>query len=183
MGHSITGFTKEGDSMGVQTRLLGYIEEAWPGLAAGGDPALMQHLVDTDHQISRHNDGVLKSLPEADDWPPLCRPMFGWAPADTPLIVYKNRLIHLAASLKELDWEFREWLDKFEAVLRQLYWESAYVRFEGAYIGVHEFKWRPTEAWMNELRRGRLAPITEWSFNSTLPADDLVRLSKYSQIQ
>jgi len=29
--------------MGVQSRLVGYVEEAWPGVAAGGDATLMQH--------------------------------------------------------------------------------------------------------------------------------------------
>jgi hypothetical protein len=85
--------------------------------------------------------------------------MFGWAPADAPMIVYRNRIIHLGASLKEMDWALREWLDKFEAVLRRLYWESAYVRFEAAYLGVHEFTWRPKRAWVEDLCCGRLSPI------------------------
>jgi hypothetical protein len=162
--------------MGVQSRLLGYIEEAWPGLAAGGDPALMQHLLDTKRRIHQHNEKVLGALPDADQWPPLCRPMFAWAPSDAPMIVYKNRLIHLAASLKQMDFELREWLDKFEGLLRRLYWESAYIRFEAAYIGKHEFTWRPTEAWVKELCKGRLTPISEWSFSSTMPAEELAQL-------
>ena len=81
--------------MGMQARLLGYIEEAWPGLAAGGDPALMQHLLDTDRRISLHNDEVIGSLPETGhEWPPLCQPMFGWAPAGATMIVYRNRILH-----------------------------------------------------------------------------------------
>ena len=162
--------------MGVQSRLVGYIKEAWPGAAAGGDAALMQHLVDTDRAISRHNERVLGSLSETDFWPPLCRPMFAWAPTDASMIVYKNRLIHLAASLKEMDWALRDWLDKFEALLRRLYWESAYIRFEAAYLGVHEFTWRPTQAWVEQLCRGQLSPIAEWSFSSTMPTGDLADL-------
>lgn len=162
--------------MGVQSRLVGYVEEAWPGVAAGGDPTLMQHLHDTAREIGRHNEAVLEGLPSEDDWPPLCRPMFGWAPANAPMIAYKNRLIHLAASLKEMDWELRDWLDKFEGLLRRLYWESAFVRFEGAYLGVSEFTWRPARPWVEGLCRGRLAPITEWAFTSTMPAEDLAQL-------
>src|SRR5262249_3214379 len=55
----INGWGGEGRPVGVQSRLLGYIEEAWPGLAAGGDPALLQPLLDTDRRISRHNEEVL----------------------------------------------------------------------------------------------------------------------------
>jgi hypothetical protein len=159
--------------MGVQSRLLGYIEEAWPGLAAGGDAARMAQLVEVHRQIGQHNEQVLGSLPIEDHWPPLCRPMFAWAPTGALMIVYKNRLIHMGASLKQLDWALREWLDKFEDLLRALYWESAYVRFEAAYLGVHEFTWRPTERWVRELCQGRLTPIREWSFTSTLPAEEL----------
>lgn len=162
--------------MGLTSRLVGYIEEAWPGVAASGDPVLMQHLIDTDRRIGQHNEDVLGALPETDEWPPLCRPMFAWPPADAPMIVYRNRLIHFAASQKVLDWELPDWLDKFEGLLRRLYWESAYIRFEGAYLGAHEFTWRPTEAWVKELCRGRLAPVSEWSFTSTLAAEELDRL-------
>jgi hypothetical protein len=162
--------------MGVQSKLVGYIEEAWPGLAAGGNQILMDHLIATDQQISRHNENVLGTLPEVDEWPPLCRPMFAWAPVKTPMIVYKNRLIHFAASLKEMDWELRDWLDKFEALLRRLYWESAHIRFEAAYLGVHEFTYRPTDGWVQELCQGRVTPIADWSFSSTLPPEDLANL-------
>jgi hypothetical protein len=157
----------------MQTRLLGYIEEAWPGLAAGGDPALMQHLLDTGRRISQHNEQVLRSLPEADEWPPLCRPMFGWAPAGASMIVYRNRILHLGASLKDLERAARDWLDKFEGLLHRLYWESAYVRCEFGLFGAHEFRWRPSEAWVRGLCQGRLAPIQNWSFESTLAASDL----------
>jgi hypothetical protein len=162
--------------MGMQTLLLGYIEEAWPGLAAGGDPVLMQHLLDTDRQISRHNEEVLGSLPEADEWPPLCRAMFSWASADAPMIVYRNRILHLGASLKDLERAARDWLDKFEGLLRRLYWESAYVRCEFGLFGVQEFRWRPLEAWVKELCQGRLFPIPHWSFESTLGASDLEQM-------
>jgi hypothetical protein len=171
----------EAGTMGVQSKLLGYIEEAWPGQAAGGDPVRIQHLLDTDSHISRHNEDVLRSLPETDEWPPLCRPMFAWASVDALMIVYKNRLIHLAASLKQMDWELRDWLDKFEGLLRRVYWESAYIRFEAAYIGTHEFAWQPTKGWVSELCQGRLSPIVEWSFTSTLPPEELARLRESSK--
>ena len=162
--------------MGTATRLVGYIEEAWPGLAAGGDAARMEELLEADRRIGRHNESVLEALGVEDTWPPLCRPMFGWAPAEAPMITYRNRLIHLGASLKDLDWSARDWLDKFESLLCRLYWESAYIRCEFGYLGTHEFQWRPPESWVKELCQARLAPIQEWSFESTLPASELEQL-------
>jgi hypothetical protein len=167
--------------MGVQSLLVGYIEEAWPGLAGGGDPDRLDRLRELDRKISEHNERVLEALPAEDAWPPLCRPMFGWPSADAPMVVYRNRLIHLAASLKQPDWELRDWLDKFESLLRRLYWESAYVRFEGGYLGVHEFTWRPAERWVRDLCQARLGPIDEWLFTSTVPAEDLARLREGSE--
>lgn len=162
--------------MGTATQLLGYIEEAWPGVAAGGDAATMEELLEADRLIGRHNEETLESLDAGDAWPPLCRPMFGWAPTNSPMIIYKHRLIHLAASLKDLDWAARDWLDKFESLLRRLYWESAYIRCEFGYLGTHEFRWRPPEAWVKELCRARLNPIQEWTFESTLPISVLEQL-------
>jgi hypothetical protein len=162
--------------MGTATRLVGYIEEAWPGVAAGGDTARMEALRDAHRRIVHHNESVLEALPAEDTWPPLCRPMFGWAPADAPMITYRNRLIHVAASLKDLDWYARDWLDKFESLLRRLYWESAYIRCEFGYLGPHEFRWRPQESWVQELCQARLPAIQEWSFESTLPASELEQL-------
>src|SRR5262245_28120168 len=162
--------------MGTATRLLGYIEEAWPGLAAGGDPARMEALLEADRHIGRHNEAVLEALAQEDEWPPLCQPMFSWAPADTPMITYRNRLIHLAASVKGLGRAARDWLDKFEALLRRLYWESAYVRCEFGLFGIQEFRWRPSEAWVKELCQARLGPIQDWTFESSLPASDLEQM-------
>ncbi len=162
--------------MGMTSFLLGYIQEAWPGLAAGGDPALLAQLQETARAVVRHNNAVLEALPEEDEFPPLCGAMFGWPFAGAPMITYTTRLIHLAASMKEVDWYLRDWLDKFEDLLRRLYWRSAYVRVETAYLGKHEFSWRPAEKWVESLCKGRLNSIQTWSFSSTMEAAELDRL-------
>jgi hypothetical protein len=162
--------------MAVKSRIHGYVEEAWPGAAGGGIPAVIARLNAAAAEISRHNEDMLQSLPLVDDWPPVCRPMVAWPAADAPMIVYRNRLFHLAASLKELDWSLRTWLDKFECLLRRLYWESAFVRVELAYLGIHEFTWRPIEGWKDALCEGRLSPIDKWTFSTTMSASDLDRL-------
>jgi hypothetical protein len=162
--------------MGVQSLLYGYIEEAWPGAAAGGDAILAQQLLDNTAHICRHNEDVLNSLPVEDSWPPLMRQMFGWAPWNAPLIVYWNRPIHFAASLKELDFELQDWLDKFEKLLRMLYWETAVVHFEAAYLGYHTFTWSPKRDWVSKLCKGSLELITEWDFESSMDCSELEQL-------
>ena len=162
--------------MSVESLLLGYIREAWPGVAAGGDPVRLQGLLDAAARVSRHNEAVLEALPARDAWPPLCRPMFAWPPLDDPMIAFRARLIHFAACQNQLDQDLRAWLDKFEGLLRRLYWEGAYVRVETAYIGAQEFRWRPTGEWVSDLCKGVLRPITAWSFEGTMSIDDIARL-------
>jgi hypothetical protein len=162
--------------MGVPTIFLGYIEEAWPGVAAGGDAAFMAHLQATAASINAHNEAVLTALPSEDPFPPLCRPMFAWPPADAPGIAYNNRIVHFAACVKNADFVARAWLDKFEQLLRRMYWESAYVRLQTVYTGTHEFTWEVGAAWKTDLCKGKVGPIGEWAFTSTLDAAELERM-------
>jgi hypothetical protein len=162
--------------MSVQSLLLGYIKEAWPGVAAGGDPVRLQGSVDAAARVSHHNEAVLEALPARDAWPPLGRPMFAWPPSDDPTIAFRARLIHFAACQNALDQDLGDWLEKFEGLLRRLYWEAAYVRVETAYIGTQEFCWRPTGEWVSDLCKGVLRPIDAWSFERTISKEELAPL-------
>jgi hypothetical protein len=159
--------------MGVPTIILGYIEEAWPGVAAGGDAASLAQLMSTARSMNEHNEGVLNDLPPSDAFPPLCAPMFAWPAADNSDIAYRNRIIHFAACMKNADFCLREWLDKFEELLRAMYWESAYVRIEATYVGVHEFRWEVAKAWMNDVCNGKVGPISDWTFTGTMDVAEL----------
>ena len=159
--------------MGMVSRLYGYIEEAWPGANAGGDSKKMQLLVDQSRRIERHNEAILQALPIIDEWPPISRHMFAYAPPDVQMITYKNRLIHFAASLKEVDGDIGQWIEKFEHLLRSLYWESAVVHFEAAYEGEHRFEWHPKDEWVSRLCNGFLEPVLQWDRTSTMSEDEL----------
>ncbi|WP_282296579.1 hypothetical protein [Stenotrophomonas sp. PS02289] len=159
--------------MGVHTFIYGYIKEAWSGSAANGCEELSKRLGANDRTLELHNESVLGALPDADGWPPMSRHMFGWPPATDYLITYKGRPFHFAASLKEVDFEVRDWLDKFEALLRQMYWEEAMVHVQTAYLGEHTFTWCPKPEWVTRLAAGVLEPIASWDFTSTMDAEDL----------
>ena len=163
-------------NMGVASYIVGYIEEAWPGVAAGGDPRVMEKLTAAADLIARHNEATLKSLPEHDEFPPLCRPMFSWAPSHAPMITYKNRLIHFAASMKQIDSSTRTWLDKVDSLLKTLYWESAYVRVQTAYMGTYEFTWQVPFEWIEMTCKGEVQPITTWRFSSNMEQQELESL-------
>ena len=54
------------------------------------------------------------------------------------------------------------WLDKFENVLRRLYWLSANVHLETEFEPPRMFEWLPTEAAMGGLYDDPPKPVTEW---------------------
>jgi hypothetical protein len=152
--------------MGVALLFLGYIQEAWPGSAGDGEEK--QRKLEICAAIARRTDKVLADLPNEDEFPPLCKPMFGCLPPRATSITYERRLIHFAASMKNVDFALRDWLDKFENLLRQLYWQEAYLRVEQGYIGMHEFRWKPKKDWIEALYSGRISAITSWEFVTSL---------------
>lgn len=159
--------------MGVALLFVGYIQEAWPGNAGDVDEKQRKRAIVA--KIGEQTEQVLAALPDPDVWPPLSKSMFGWPKVNAPLITYEQRLVHFAASMKNVDFALRDWLDKFESLLRQLYWNEAYVRVEQGYIGTHEFRWKPNDAWLDSLLKGRLTPITDWDFRTTLGHLDSLR--------
>lgn len=160
--------------MSVNSILLGYIEEAWPGAIVGTDEDVNRR-TDLLHTIARHNDGIIQGLPEDDEYPPVSRLMFGSPPPQTRMITYTNRLLHLGAELKNFDYWMRNWLDKFEHLLRRMYWETAYVRVERGYLGTSEFKWEADLDWLCDMRLCKLRPVSAWEFTSSRTDLDSLR--------
>jgi hypothetical protein len=119
-------------------------------------------------EICRRNEGVIDGLPVEDAFPALCRGMFGMDREKSWLISFRNRPIHFAASMRNADFCVRDWLDKFEGLLREMYWESAYVRVKGGYMGAYEFEWKPERAWVEAMGKGELRKITAWEFKSSM---------------
>ena len=152
--------------MGVAMIFVGYIQEAWPG--NGGENEQRQWKAKLFSEIMSQTDQVISALPEADEWPPLSRGMFGWPPPGPSYFTYESRVIHFGASMKNVDFVLRDWLDKFESLLRKLAWEEAYVRVEQGYIGPQEFRWTPSRKWIEDLKEGHVIPITEWEFTTTV---------------
>src|SRR4051794_23212948 len=97
--------------------LIGYLHEALP-----------QYRPDDPTVFVRANDAVLATLPDQDTSPPLSRAMFsttgqGWNRGS----FRDRRLIHFAGHFNFIADDLHPWLDKFEDVLRKLYWLRAEV--------------------------------------------------------
>jgi hypothetical protein len=73
------------------------------------------------------NVDLVRNLPLDDNWPKLTKNMFSISSTDydTPGF-YKVQMIHFGASIKYLDENWAEWLEKFESLLEGLSWRRAY---------------------------------------------------------
>ena len=111
------------------------------------------------------NAPVIAELPEEGEWPWLVRGMFA-LPAPWPQGTYQSQLIHFGASLKDEPgdravWE--QWLQKFEALLRNLYWFSAVVHLETEFEPDRVYRWTPSAAAMQRLYVDSPQCVWEWN--------------------
>lgn len=89
------------------------------------------------------NIEVISSIPEEDNlWPPITRNMFS-TPNDKPMCgVYRSQPLHFGCSLKGLEFsEISIWLDKFEKLLKKLYWFEAFANINTEVSGHYSIFW------------------------------------------
>lgn len=86
------------------------------------------------------NRKVLASLPSGEAWPFLGREMFSRCGTEGEGL-YQTQVIHFGASYQALEYEWRLWIEQFEALLKKLYWASAVVHLETELNGCHTFRW------------------------------------------
>jgi len=95
-------------------------------------------------KIYAHNEKVITQLPKEDKWPPLNQNMFAFTKSiDThSLTSYWGRSLHFGGVFKGIEHEWKEWIEKFETLLCDLYWVEAHVHFNPEYYGLVTISWR-----------------------------------------
>ncbi|GAA5162165.1 hypothetical protein [Viridibacterium curvum] len=56
-------------------------------------------------------------------------------------LAYEYRVLHFGASYKEIEFEWDEWLQKFERFLSTLLGVTAIVHMESDHFGNHAYEW------------------------------------------
>lgn len=77
----------------------------------------------------------------SDDYPLLSANMFSVSRLRMKGDYAAANIIHFAMSYYGIEYEWSEWMSKFEALLKLMYWQSAVVHLETEFSGVHTFKW------------------------------------------
>jgi len=110
------------------------------------------------------NSACLLDLPQSFDAtsPFLCGDMFTLPGLDIFSGSYHTQVIHFGASYRAVEYEWELWMQKFEDLLKQMYWVSATVHLETELSGKHTFNWEPTNVGCHVPNSGDLRVKCEW---------------------
>lgn len=116
------------------------------------------------------NRKVIEALPEEDEFPPLIQDMFKVpaGPENSSSILYRKQIIHFGASFNHFDSSYEEWVEKFEALLRKLYWHDAVIHLEMELFGVFELQWKASLDSIRNFGLENPEPVQDWSFKKII---------------
>lgn len=148
--------------MGERCTISGHIQEAWYFRGAEQDQRL----------LLASNRRVIESLPVTDEWPFLVRRMFRFSTSGNSFhhtgTSYRGRVIFFGGSFSKLYLDWDVWLEKFENLLRQLYWEHAVVVHVTELMGTFTHHWKATRGAIERLSEKPPVPIQEWRYTGGL---------------
>ncbi len=110
-------------------------------------------------KVNRH---AMASLPSAESWSLLSREMFTSSSQLASDIHQHTEIVHFGAPYLGIEYEWQMWLEQFEALLRKMYWVSAYVHLETELSGVHSFVWECVDADYHIPGSGDMHLRCEW---------------------
>ena len=87
------------------------------------------------------NRQAMLSLPKAEEWPYISCDMFSLPKTKVSVDSYQTDVMHFGASYKAIEYEWNEWMKRFEHLLDSMYWTSAIVHLETELTGTHTFTW------------------------------------------
>ncbi len=91
------------------------------------------------------NKKAILALPSSDSWPFLTREMFSIPRFQMSDNEVQTNVIHFGMSYRGVEYEWSEWITKFESLLKAMYWQSAVVHLETELTGLHTFMWEAVD--------------------------------------
>jgi hypothetical protein len=119
------------------------------------------------NKLHRLNLDVISSLPEKDtEFPWINRSMFS-VPNEQG--TFRDQVITFGASYKTLETEWHLWIEKFESLIKRLYWFDITIHAEFEVMGDYKYDWlidvNQMESWHKEYPK----TILDWKFESNGP--------------
>lgn len=114
-------------------------------------------------RLQRLNRAEMIALPETDEWPFLTRSMFA-IPDDACLAgTYRSQPIHFGATFKAIEWNWDEWLVKFESLLARLFWHDVYLHLKTELtVGNYDYHYVATDHLENFYDHEPPRPASRW---------------------
>lgn len=107
------------------------------------------------------NRRVLAALPSVEDWPLIGREMFVLPSELLVVDDLHTDVVPFGNSYRGVEYEWEQWLQRFEDLLQNMYWVSATVHLETEFNGIHTFTWH-TDKEYHEPNSGPLSMRCEW---------------------
>ena len=118
-------------------------------------------------KLHKLNIDVINSLPESDsEFPWINRSMFS-IPNEQG--TFRDQVITFGASYKTLEYEWHLWIEKFEELLKRLFWFDVTIHAEFEIMGNYKYDWFIKTDLMDNWHNEPLIPINEWVFESNGP--------------
>lgn len=108
------------------------------------------------------NKKAIMSLPKFDEWPSLTQDMFSVPRFNMSGNYGQTNVIHFGLAYQRVEYEWSQWMKKFENLLKSMYWQSVVVHLETELTGVHNFIWESTEG-IHQPGTGNFNIRCEWS--------------------
>ncbi|MGK0440448.1 MAG: hypothetical protein ACJA0N_000237 [Pseudohongiellaceae bacterium] len=123
---------------------------------------------DDSEQFLLHRENnlqVMGALPSIEGWPLINREMFSMPAVASDLDDTNTNVVHFGTSYKAIEYEWEDWIGKFEVMLKKMYWVSATVHLDTELNGLHTFTWESEEEF-HVPDSGDLSVRCEWSRES-----------------
>jgi hypothetical protein len=127
-------------------------------------------------ELQIRNTRVISALPMRDSYPYLSKGMFGLPPLDNLSVTYRTQIIHFGCTINYLEFgDVPEWLEKFEDLLRTLFWYRTEVHIITDAIGVHRFQWQADQTLYATYWTDDPQPTTWWARTQFDGSEPMVR--------
>lgn len=125
------------------------------------------YVQDSEQAVRRReiNRAALARLPSVEEWPLLAREMFTAPPGSIALEGPQTDVVAFGSAYRGVEYEWEQWIERFEALLAEMYWVTATIHLETELSGTHTFTWS-SGAGYHEPSSGPMSMRCEWTRES-----------------